>query len=229
MNEHYKHDLIRSLLIYGDEAISDFLGSEMEKENRDESVVTRIKERMAEMSEEQLNRYYARYCNGIFVVVAERNQSEYTEGRYYESANPAKEIVAAFSHAADAEAYRDWLEATADPCTDTPPIGWEDENGDAPYDPRSWSVEIIPHFLGFVHPPIKKTVPLWDDLTPRVYNLLMRANIKTVDDLVDAAAHGRLFKIRDCGRKAAEEICQKLLERTGKNYFERNHLKVPCR
>lgn len=229
MNEHYKHDLIRSLLIHGEDAISDFLGTEIGKDIQEETVGARIKARMAEMSEEQLNRYYARYCNGIFVVVAERDQSEYTEGRHFESAAPAKEIVAAFSNVAAAEAYLKWLEENAGPYTDTPPIGWEEENGDEEYDPRSWHIEFIPHFLGFVQPPIEKTIPLWDDLTPRVYNLLMRANIKTVDDLVDAAAHGRLFKIRDCGRKAAEEICQKLLERTGKNYFERNHLKVPCR
>lgn len=157
MKEQYKHDLIRSLLIYGDEAISDFLGIEIEKENCEESVVARIKKRMAEMSEKQLNSYYARYCNGIFVVVAERDQSEYTEGRHYESASPAKEIVAAFSHATAAEAYRDWLEENAGPCTDTPPIGWEEENGDSEYDPRYWSIEFIPHFLGFVHPQSKKS------------------------------------------------------------------------
>ena len=228
MTEPHKQDLIQCMMKRGNIAISQFLNVDPEDVPK-KDLLEAIKRRMNGMTEDLLNYYYATFCNGTWVVVEVCDQNKYTESHYFESAAPSKTLIASFDSASEAEEYRDWLRANAEPYTEDPPAGWEDENDDEKYDPRSWEIEFIPSFMFSsktkANFPAQPTSIAALELTPRVYRLLLRAGLKTVEDVMKQADQGRLLEIRNCGRQAASEICQKLLGATGNDYFKRNRLK----
>ena len=49
------------------------------------------------------------------------------------------------------------------------------------------------------------------ELSPRAYHCLMRANIRTIRELVDSLESQSIMKIRNLGAKSAAEIRRKLL------------------
>lgn len=66
--------------------------------------------------------------------------------------------------------------------------------------------------------PIESNGILTLELSVRSYNCLMRAGIKTIADLDRKMRENDWFRIRNLGRKSAEEIVSRMEERTGNDY-----------
>lgn len=59
-------------------------------------------------------------------------------------------------------------------------------------------------------------------LPVRSFNCLHRAGCRKLEDVVKIARKGDLLKVRQLGRKSADEILDKIYEITGERYYERS-------
>lgn len=56
------------------------------------------------------------------------------------------------------------------------------------------------------------------DLSVRSYNCLHRYGCRTLGDVIDVVEKGKLFTVRNIGRKSSEEILENVYSLTGKRY-----------